>query len=707
MKITIKLLSDLCTASGETYNSLVDTDVVYDTYGIPYIPAKRIKGCIREATLEMVEMGLVDEKQYHKIFGKEGNQRSAFSISNAYLKDYENIEKMLEILKVSKASELVSQQNVLSQYTNIRTQTAVDLETGVADKNSLRTVRVVRKGLVFEASCNVINSDDQKILEQAVSLVKHIGVSRTRGLGLVDMRLQNETGARKVSVEVDRKQLAEHNRLRYQIYLKSPLVCKSAQGNQAVTEDYIAGSKVLGIIAGALGKEKYQEIMAQREELIVSNAYITSENERCIPGKSSLQKKKDQSWDAEGKMHLWDMLYDEGKETTCGVQMTSAGITYMNSHGTKVSVRTEISYHHQRPADKAIGRATGNNDGSSFYQLCSISADQTFTGYIYANKQQTEMILDALEHIGNIRMGYGRSSEFGAVDFKIDKISECETENIKDVSIVHNAVITLVSDVILYNDSGALTTEIDVFIEYLRKAVQVDDLKLAENISPYLKFVTVGGYNVTWGRRKPILSALGKGSTFIIHSDVGFDIQTMQNVFIGERVSEGFGEIQAEVPGNERVTIRKHEDRTEADLAGLDTSEEIVQKLLLAEFERRMQSEVRYVLEENYKKYVQKAAEFNAAVSKLRVIYKDESTYQGMLKQISGIEKEDKNKLCSQIVEKVVPEQFMEKILQEMKKDYDMNLLIPWTEEQLYKKIYHAYITELKYFVKSTDRKEK
>mgnify|MGYP000559533320 CR=1 FL=1 len=48
MKITIKLLSDLCTASGETHNSMVDTDIVYDEYGIPYIPAKRIKGCIRE-----------------------------------------------------------------------------------------------------------------------------------------------------------------------------------------------------------------------------------------------------------------------------------------------------------------------------------------------------------------------------------------------------------------------------------------------------------------------------------------------------------------------------------------------------------------------------------------------------------------------------------------------------------------------------------
>ena len=51
MKLTIKLLSDLCTYSGDTYNSVVDTDVVYDENGIPYIPAKRIKGCIREAAL--------------------------------------------------------------------------------------------------------------------------------------------------------------------------------------------------------------------------------------------------------------------------------------------------------------------------------------------------------------------------------------------------------------------------------------------------------------------------------------------------------------------------------------------------------------------------------------------------------------------------------------------------------------------------------
>lgn len=93
MKITIKLLSDLCTCSGETYNSVVDMDVVYDENGIPYIPAKRIKGCIREAALEMKEMGFISEAQYESVFGKEGNTKSKLILSSAYIQDYENIVK--------------------------------------------------------------------------------------------------------------------------------------------------------------------------------------------------------------------------------------------------------------------------------------------------------------------------------------------------------------------------------------------------------------------------------------------------------------------------------------------------------------------------------------------------------------------------------------------------------------------------------------
>ena len=188
MKIRIELLSDLCTYSGETYNSLVDMDVIYDEYGIPYIPAKRIKGCIREAALEMQELGVISAEEYHRLFGREGNQKSTFWLSNAYIKDYKQILSDLQKFQVK---EIVTPQNVLEQYTSMRTQTAVNFESGVADKTSLRTMRVVNKGLVFDAEC-AVQEEDKKNFRNAVSLVKHMGVSRTRGLGLISMALDEK-----------------------------------------------------------------------------------------------------------------------------------------------------------------------------------------------------------------------------------------------------------------------------------------------------------------------------------------------------------------------------------------------------------------------------------------------------------------------------------------------------------------------------------
>lgn len=201
MKIRIELLSDLCTYSGETYNSLVDMDVIYDEYGIPYIPAKRIKGCIREATLEMQELGVISTEEYHKLFGREGNQKSTFWLSNAYIEDYKQI--ILDLQKFQK-KELVTPQNVLEQYTSMRTQTAVNLESGVADKTSLRTMRVVNKGLVFDAEC-AVQEEEKENFRNAVSLVKHMGVSRTRGLGLVRMTVDEKSEEKKWREKMERK----------------------------------------------------------------------------------------------------------------------------------------------------------------------------------------------------------------------------------------------------------------------------------------------------------------------------------------------------------------------------------------------------------------------------------------------------------------------------------------------------------------------
>lgn len=694
MKITIKLLSDLCTCSGETYNSMVDMDVVYDEYGIPYIPAKRIKGCIREAALEMMQMDIISQERYDGLFGKEGNANSAFSLSNAYIRGYDDA---VNALKACRYKGLSSQQNVLNQYTSTRTQTAVDLETGVADANSLRTMRVVNKGLVFEAECDVKGSaEDKKVLTQAVSLVKHMGISRTRGLGLVDLVLGEEDEKKISHVKIGKDQLGDHNKMRYQITLRSAMICKSAKGNQADTQDYIAGSKILGLIAGLMGEEAYREMMAQKDEVIVSNAYIMKKDRRCTPGKISLQKEKDQPYDADGSMRILDMLYDADIENK---QMSPAGIDYISADGEVADVTTEISYHHQRPQDKSIGRATGKEDGSSFYQLCSISADQVFGGYIYANKTQAESILDALEGAGHIRLGYGKSSEFGAVNLVVDEI---QTEE-QSPEVVHEAILTLVSDVILYNENGVLTTDLNVLTQYLQEVTGVTDLVLSR---PFLKFATIGGFNVKWRRRKPIFHALGKGSTCRITSETGVDMNLLNRTFIGERVAEGYGEIHVEKTAD-TAEVYIHKDLMDGASDGqtCDENTDIIQRLLRSECEQRMQSRVRERLAAQRKQYEKQADALNAAISKLRIIYKTESTYEDMLTQIRGIEDAQKNGLCTSLVGLVVPETLQKEVIQEMKKDYQMTLHTTWNAKDLYKNVYRAYITELKQFVKTVEKK--
>ena len=55
LKITLR--SDLCVGNGESVGNTVDTDVCMDEAGLPYIPARRLKGCLKQAAQELERMG--------------------------------------------------------------------------------------------------------------------------------------------------------------------------------------------------------------------------------------------------------------------------------------------------------------------------------------------------------------------------------------------------------------------------------------------------------------------------------------------------------------------------------------------------------------------------------------------------------------------------------------------------------------------------
>lgn len=683
MKLKITLLSDLCTYSGETYNSTVDTEVVYDDYGFPYIPAKRLKGCIREAGLELAEWGCFPELE--EIFGKEGNQASAFTLSNAYLTDY---EKYIEDLKLGNDKVLTHPQNILRLFTYTRTQTSLDVKSGVAVTNTLRTMRVVKKGLTFEADIHFSKEEYKEKLEKAIQMVTHIGYQRTRGLGTVSMKLEKGDA---IGTNVCGDAIGEKNKIYYFVKLLSPMLCKSAEGNQAKTLKYLEGSKVLGMLAGAMGQEKFFSLM--KRELIVSNAYISADGKRCTPLRASLQKKKDQKF-VNDQMEVLDMLH-----ATPGEQVTSVGYEFADENGCIQNVATEINYHHKRPSDKSIGRATGQDD-SAFYQLESIRKGQTFQGYILADKEQSEKIYDAVKVMKNIRMGYGRSSQYGAVEFSIDNIERLKEKN--EQERVHDFQVKLNSAVIMYNENGMYVADVDTLKYYLEKAflVETGDFTIGQT---FLKYETIGGFNVTWKRRKPVFTALGKGTVLEVHSEKGIDVQAVENIFIGERVSEGFGEIEFTVDDPTQTTCILKKDSASKTGSNPDTAKpetDILQKLYKTACAKDIAETARKDATA-FEKSRKLKKEADATISRLILISKEQHSYAAMLEQIEGIKNDDKHDMAKAVGDNIEAG---------LKKEFAyLDKLDPaLSEDEIYRIYCDSYLKQMKYLLRRTreDRRD-
>lgn len=687
MRLKIKLLSDLCTYSGEIYNSLADIDVVYDKYGLPYIPAKRIKGCIRESFLELVNFGIYPVEMYNKIFGNEGDLSAAFSIGNAYLDSYDDICSDLENCE---DRGLVHAQNVLKLYTYIRTQTSIDYETGTAAKGSLRNIRVVKKDTEFYADINFNRDKNGKTLSDAeadalfnaAEMVTHMGVRRSRGLGLV--KISRDTDFIEQNNKKQINGLNNNNRYRidYRIYLKSAMLCKSQEGNQTRCNNYIEGSKVLGLIAGSMENSEFIKIMNNQSgdnELIVSNAYIEENGKRCIPVRASIQKKKDQGFGEDNLMKVYDMLNDDIKNDikskaqngNDAIQLSPIGIEYMTTDGVIKGIETEIDYHHKRPNDKSIGHANGN-DESSFYQLESISRGQAFRGYILADGSQSKAILDAINSNNNIRMGNSRNAEYGNIEFTIENIEE--VKGIKDSKILNDFAICMDSPVILFNENGMLTSDVAVFRDYLAEQLGSEDISISEC---YIRYEVVGGYNVTWRKQKPVFTTLGKGTVCKFHSDKGVDISALNNYFIGERVNEGYGEIHvlSEMPSY--VTLRKAIKTTSYKK---ETKTEIIDSLKLQEAKNRLCYEARERADKRIDKF--KDDESNAIIGRLILVSKEQHSIDDMRNQVDTWSSKTRRDKAMKIVSDI------EEVI---------NQENACNTEEAYKIVAKEYLTRMKY----------
>lgn len=185
---------------------------MYDDFGLPFIPAKRIKGCLRDSLEELLYFFHSVDKDY-KIFqlidpdlcfgqrNERGNEFRGKSglvrFSNLKIKGYESIKSNLHnLINTEKSySKYFHSESVLENYTILKRSTSIDEETGSAKFTSLRTIRALKKNLIFEGELEFPeNQNLEYALALAVSNFRSMGTSRNRGLGRIASSLKDEKG---------------------------------------------------------------------------------------------------------------------------------------------------------------------------------------------------------------------------------------------------------------------------------------------------------------------------------------------------------------------------------------------------------------------------------------------------------------------------------------------------------------------------------
>ena len=166
-------------SSGLSGGAALDSYVIKDSAGLPYVPGKTIKGLVREAAELFWDQGDID-----KCFGSrggKGEQKNNDDTTQAqcYFSSATIDEKI--------AAEITSNKLERNLF-EIISATKID-ENGTAVDKSLRDIEVI---LPITLIGKIENIDDKfaSNLKRALKSVKQMGLNRNRGLGRCEFKVK-------------------------------------------------------------------------------------------------------------------------------------------------------------------------------------------------------------------------------------------------------------------------------------------------------------------------------------------------------------------------------------------------------------------------------------------------------------------------------------------------------------------------------------
>lgn len=197
-QLKIKLISDTTFGRGDGVAGLIDQEVEHDSCGFPYLRGRTLKGLLSEECDNLIAVLQNDSSRAYwenlacTLFGTPGSilgTTAAMHVGDACLPD-----DLREAVAWQIQDKTLTKEEVLESLTTIRRQTAIDSQTGTADKGSLRSFRVIIRQLEFKADLlfETQPSDEMlSILAVGILALRRVGSGRNRGRGHVQCTLHN------------------------------------------------------------------------------------------------------------------------------------------------------------------------------------------------------------------------------------------------------------------------------------------------------------------------------------------------------------------------------------------------------------------------------------------------------------------------------------------------------------------------------------
>lgn len=175
IKYTVTFLSDWHAGSGLSSGAEADATVIKDKVNLPYLPGKTIKGLLKDALMDMLDVSdSIDKNTIDLLFGKVDEKDNSTEAGKLFFSNAE----------IGKDEQIEISEEMSKNLYRINASTTID-DNGVAKEGSLRTMEVT---IPLSLHGEIISTEDFKeheieLLQNAMKWTRSIGSNRNRGLG--------------------------------------------------------------------------------------------------------------------------------------------------------------------------------------------------------------------------------------------------------------------------------------------------------------------------------------------------------------------------------------------------------------------------------------------------------------------------------------------------------------------------------------------